>query len=131
MSRTGDLSPGQQELVLAALASFDPAAVYLFGSAATGRERPDSDLDLAFLPRRTADPVATFQVAQQLADALGREIDLVDLSKATTVMAKEVLRCGLLIADIGRTQRQEFEMRVLADYARLNEEREPVLAACR
>jgi predicted nucleotidyltransferase len=31
------------------LAPFRPVVVYLFGSAANGRARPDSDVDIAFL----------------------------------------------------------------------------------
>ena len=131
MSRSGFLSPAQQEIVLTALAPFRPAAVYLFGSAATGRARRDSDLDLAFLPAEPAEPLARFAASQALADALGREVDLVDLSTATTVMAKEVIRTGLVISDGRQARRRDFEMRTLADYARLNEERQPVLAAFR
>jgi len=96
---------------------------------ATGSIRPDSDVDLAFLPAEPTDAVACFDRAQELAELFGREVDLVDLTTASTVLAKEVLRTGLLLEEANRTARQEFEMRTLADYARLNEERQPVLSA--
>lgn len=128
MPRSGVLSPAQQEIILAALAPFRPAAIYFFGSAATGRERPDSDLDLAFLPSAPVEPLARFEASQALADGLRREVDLVDLSTATTVMAKEVIRTGILISESMPALRHDFEMRTLSDYARLNEERQPVLA---
>jgi len=131
MTRGGALSPAQQEIILAALAPLRPAAVYLFGSIASGRQRPDSDIDLAFLTDAAVEPLVVFQISQSLADRLGREVDLVDLSPATTVMAKEVIRTGILLSDRVPALRQDFEMRTLSDYARLNEERQPVLAAFR
>jgi predicted nucleotidyltransferase len=127
MSATPPLSLEQRSGVLRSLAGFHPIAVYLFGSLATGSTRPDSDVDLAFLPGEPVDPVACFDRAQELAELFGREVDLVDLTRSSTVLAKEVLRTGLLLEEADRTARQEFEMRTLADYARLNEERQPVL----
>ncbi|MFM7296343.1 MAG: type VII toxin-antitoxin system MntA family adenylyltransferase antitoxin, partial [Planctomycetota bacterium] len=61
-------------------------ALYLFGSEAEGRSRPDSEIDLAFLSERALAPVIVFDVAQDLAAALHRDVDLVDLSKASTVV---------------------------------------------
>lgn len=121
------LSNELRTAVLRTLASFQPIAVYLFGSMATGSARADSDVDLAFLPAESVKPLDCFNAAQELAELLGREVDLVDLSQASTVLAKEVLRTGCLLAESDRSVRQEFEMRTLADYARLNEERQPVL----
>jgi predicted nucleotidyltransferase len=125
------LSDEQRSGVSRSLAAFHPVAIYLFGSMATGSSRPGSDVDLAFLPAEPVDPLACFDCAQELAELLGREVDLVDLTTASTVLAKEVLRTGFLLEETDRTARQEFEMRALADYARLNEERQPVLAAMR
>lgn len=129
MTATPTLSDEQRSGVSRSLASFHPVAVYLFGSLATGSVRTDSDVDLAFLPGETVDALACFNRAQELAELFGREVDLVDLTTASTVLAKEVLRTGVLLEETDRTARQEFEMQTLADYARLNEERQPVLAA--
>lgn len=131
MSRNGALSPARQESILSALAALRPAAIYLFGSAAKGKLRDDSDIDLAFLPRTATDPMVIFNASQTLADALGREVDLIGLTTASTVMAKEVIRTGILLADDLPALRHDFEMRTLSDYARLNEERQPVLSAAR
>jgi uncharacterized protein len=106
---------------------FRPAAIYLFGSMVHGGTHPQSDIDLAFLPLHACDPVQVFEMASRLADLLGREVDLIDLRAASTVMAKEVLRTGKLLAQSDPSRRKDFEMRTLADYARLNEERQPVL----
>ena len=113
--------------LLGEMAVFHPAVVYLFGSAATGRGHPCSDLDLAILPDKPCDPVEVFEVANRLAAGLGCHVDLVDLSRASTVMRKEVVRTGVLLEQADPARRREFEMLALSDYARLNEEREPVL----
>jgi uncharacterized protein len=109
------------------LEPFTPAVVYLFGSAATGRARADSDVDVAFLPDHACDPYAVYQAAQALAAVLHRDVDLVDLSRASAVLKAQVIGTGqrLLVADVQRAD--EFEMYALSDYARCNEERREVL----
>lgn len=106
-----------------------PAMIYLFGSHGMGIPHPASDIDLAFLPGRPVDSIECFQLANQLADFLGNEVDLVNLSQCSTVMAKEVFRTGILIHESDSSRRQEFEMMTLSNYARLNEERHEILAA--
>lgn len=119
----------KREQVVLALGVFDPLVIYLFGSYGTAREHPGSDLDLAILPSSPLDPVACFAVANELSNRLGIAVDLIDLSRASTVMAKEVMRTGMPLAVADHLAHQTFEMRTLADYARLNEERAPVLAS--
>lgn len=106
---------------------FRPAAVYLFGSLSRGAGHRDSDIDLAFLPGGPCDPVEVFETANRLAAKFGRQVDLVDLRRASTVMRKEVLRTGKLLHESDPARRMEFEMLALSDYARLNEERQPIL----
>lgn len=110
------------------LSPLKPNAIYLFGSFGTERQHPGSDVDFAVLPSGPLDPVQLFQIAGNLSTELNRDADLVDLSRATTVMAKEVLRTGERIDVRDLHAAREFEMRTLSDYARLNEERQPVLA---
>jgi predicted nucleotidyltransferase len=117
------------EPILGELAVFRPSAVYLFGSAATARVHPGSDIDLAFLPDSPCDPVEVFETANRLAAMPGRDVDLVDLNRASTVMRKEVVVAGVLVHEFNPPRRMQFEMLALSDYARLNEERAPVLRA--
>lgn len=106
-------------------------AVYLFGSAATGTEHSASDLDLAFLAARPLDPVNRFDVREALAVAARRNVDLVDLRAASTVMQAEVLRTGRLVLDADPDARSRFEMQALSAYALLNEERSEIINAVR
>lgn len=72
----------------------DALAMYAFGSRVQGHARPDSDLDLALLVPGYAQPLQRWELAQQLAAALGCEVDLLDLRAASTVMQYQVLMTG-------------------------------------
>lgn len=102
-------------------------AVYAFGSRVEGRARPGSDLDLAVLAPHPLDPLARFDAQEALAAALGRDIDLVDLRTASTVMRAEVLRTARVLLDADPEARAHFEVRALSAYALLNEERRGIL----
>lgn len=106
-------------------------AVYLFGSTANGNERSDSDVDVAVLGPTLVDEVELWQLAQALATRLGRNVDLVDLSRASTVMRSQIIATGMVLFDGDAAARRRFEGRAYADYARLNEERHEVLARLR
>lgn len=105
----------------------DLVAIYRFGSTVRDTTRPDSDVDLAVLASRPVDPVERFDLAQRIAGRLGTDVDLVDLARASTVFRMQVLGDGLVLADCDRRAREEFEMLAWSDYARLQEERRPVL----
>lgn len=54
---------------------------WLFGSYARGEERPDSDVDILFVPDRSGKPFTLFTMGgmyMDLKELLGREIDLVE-----------------------------------------------------
>lgn len=123
------ISEKQGLQLIEALKAFKPAVIYLFGSFGTHTQHQGSDIDIAFLPSVAADPVECFRIAGQLSERFGRQVDLVNLSQASTVFAKEVFRTGTPIATDSPALQQQFEMLTLADYARLNEERQAVLAS--
>jgi len=62
---------------------------------------------------------------------LGKDVDLVDLRQASTVMRVQVLGTGWLLLETDRTQRQELETVARGAYARLNDERRGVIADIR
>ncbi|NBC18065.1 MAG: nucleotidyltransferase domain-containing protein [Bacteroidetes bacterium] len=107
----------------------DLRVVYVFGSATqTQPLRPDSDIDLAVLPARPLDAVARWDLQERLATLLRRDVDLVDLRSASTVMRIQVLRTGRVLYEVDVVTRQRFEMYALSAYALLNEERAAILA---
>lgn len=102
-------------------------AIYQFGSTVQGGERDASDLDLAVLARSPLDNLDRWKLQEDLAAEIGRDIDLVDLRSASTVMRAQVLDRGIVLAEIDRTARQQFEMQTCSAYALLNEERAGIL----
>lgn len=92
-----------------------------------GNTRPDSDIDLAILSDKTLSELDRFELAQELAIQLHRDVDLVDLRSASTVMRMQVLSTGTCLTTEDERARREFEMYAYSDYARLNEERREIL----
>ena len=105
----------------------DLIALYRFGSQAKGSARPESDVDLAVLAHHPISAFSLFELAQELAAQLHRDVDLLDLSAASTVMRMQVISTGKCLAAPDEAARREFEMYTYSHYARLNEERRDIL----
>lgn len=118
----------QEQLIKALVEAIpDCQSIYRFGSWGSEAERPDSDIDLAVLPVAPLDPVLRWELAQKLASLAGRDLDLVDLLRASTVLRMQVVAHGerLYSADAGEAEK--FEDTVFSSYVRLNEERRGIL----
>ena len=105
----------------------DVVAIYVFGSMADGRTHSTSDVDLALLAGGPLDPAVRFEIAQDLALAANRDVDLVDLRTATTVMRMQVVGSGRCLYSADDSEREAFETFTYSSYARLNEERRGIL----
>jgi predicted nucleotidyltransferase len=105
----------------------DVIAVYRFGSTARGQARPESDIDVAVLAGSPIQPERRFEIEQALANRLHRDVDLVDLQAASTVMRMQVLSTGHCLESRNDLARRAFEMYAYSDYARLNEERREII----
>lgn len=103
-------------------------AIYRFGTWGTSDERGQSDIDLAILAGEPLAATTRWQLAQHLADLAKRDVDLVDLRKASTVMAAQVVAGGVRVFCSNENACAEFEDLVYASYARLNEERRAILS---
>jgi len=101
-------------------------SIYAFGSRVQGTANAQSDLDLAVLVAGYADPLQLFEMANQLADKLGYEVDLLDLRAASTVMQYQVITTGrrLWAKDV---QAGLFEAFVLSEKTSLDEARAELL----
>ena len=69
--------------------------VWIYGSFAHGRARRDSDLDIAILPDRPIDAWERLERAQDVAERVHREVDLVDLATVSDLLRHEVVTGGL------------------------------------
>lgn len=108
--------------------SLAPFLIILFGSCVKGSIRNDSDVDIGFLSSQDHAAYEVFMAAQELAALIGRDVDLVDLSKASTVMKAQIVSSGKVIYCSDEVRRKVFFMKALKEYAVLNEQRMPVLA---
>ena len=104
-----------------------PKLIYIFGSIITNRVRNDSDIDIAILTDKNIDEYQLYMMSQQLADDLKREVDIVDLKRASTVFKAEVLRNGKLIYNSDNQEKMIFQLGVLQDYVFLNERRGEII----
>jgi predicted nucleotidyltransferase len=104
----------------------DVKVVYLFGSSASGQAHADSDIDIAILPTTKLSPISRWEIQQLMADQLDRDVDLVDLLSASTVMQKEIISKGICLYSIN-SELEKFEMQVMSMYQHLNVERADLL----
>lgn len=105
----------------------DCLAIYRFGTWGTADQRADSDIDLAVLVAAPLDPVDRWDLAQQLASLAGRDVDLIDLLNASTVLRMQVVANGERIYSVVGHDVERFEDTVFSSYARLNDERRSIL----
>ena len=66
----------------------------LFGSVALGRQRPDSDLDIAVAAAQPLTPDEKIAIIGALAERTGRPIDLIDLKGVSEPLLGQVVRHG-------------------------------------
>jgi len=93
----------------------DLKVAVLFGSMAEGRERPDSDLDLAIQlsrPMTTEDKMA---LIGHLASVFGRAIDIIDLREAGETLLGEILSKGIMIKG-GSKERGDLMYKQIMDH---------------
>jgi predicted nucleotidyltransferase len=69
----------------------------LFGSRAQGQPRPDSDVDVAIMPRGDWSFASELDLQARLAQVLKAPVDLVRLDQASLLLAWEVVSKGLPI----------------------------------
>lgn len=88
----------------------------LFGSAARGTERPDSDLDVGVrLAEQEADPYGNL-LAAELERATGRTIDLVLLDAAPPLLRFEIAREGRVLVEHHPGDWTAFRARAMVDW---------------
>ena len=105
------------------------AAIYVFGSEANGPTRQDSDVDVAILGEHPLPALERWTIATKLANLLNRDVDLVDLHRASTVMQFQVVSTGQRIFTRDEATAERYELRVYRLYLTLNDDRAGILAA--
>jgi uncharacterized protein len=101
--------------------------VFLFGSTATGRSRRKSDVDIAILfkpPPGVDQSEDISDMAGRLSVLLGKEVDLVQLDRASPVLKMQVLKNGVLVYASDKRHFYQFQMDTINQYDDLKRVRE-------
>lgn len=93
----------------------------MFGSVATGRARPDSDVDVAVLVDTAARRVPVLEYRLDLMADLGaalhrNDVEVVVLNEAPPLLAHRVLSRGVLVFERSKSARVRFQVRTAARY---------------
>jgi uncharacterized protein len=110
-------SPLLDSLVAALRAGPRLRLAVLFGSAANGALRPDSDVDIAILPEDPGLPLSVeLALTVGLSLSCGREVDLVRLDQAPTLVRWQVARHGRVLLEAGPFEAARFIAAAVAEY---------------
>ncbi len=69
----------------------------VFGSAVRGDLRPHSDIDIAVYPCHTMHHRERQCIADKIAEATGRSVDLIDLSTTNGTLLRHILHTGIVV----------------------------------
>lgn len=100
--------------------------IWLFGSQASDHAGPGSDIDLAVLVAGKADVLQLWDIGQELALSLDRDVDLLDLRAASTVMQYQVITTGRRLWQKDASAAL-YESAILSDKTELDTARAPLL----
>lgn len=103
------------------------AGIYIYGSFADESMRPESDIDIGFISSEKIDPVKLWEIQEQLASKLDKDVDLVDLKNVSVILRAEVIEKGIRIFTGNKYDCDYFEMVTYSLYADLNESRAEIL----
>lgn len=114
-----------RDAVLAALP--DVWAIYVYGSFASGDEWPRSDLDLAVLMPPEKDIPDFLGLLGKVATSVGRDVDLIDLRRASDAIRGEVLARGQAIYVPEPHRVLDWEASAMSRYSRHRDEIRDIL----
>ena len=98
----------------------DISTAYMFGSAAKGKQRIRSDIDIAVLFLYDMLPLERFerklQIANRLERLIGIKFDIVDLESADAYFIHQIMLQKHVLTDKSIHRRVEFEVRMRRTY---------------
>jgi uncharacterized protein len=109
-------TPSIENTIRAALASqAGVRMLILFGSLATGRENPESDIDLAIDTGRTLVAESKMALIGKLAKCTGRPVDLIDLRTVGEPLLGQILKYGKRLAGDDRAYAELIKRHVFEE----------------
>lgn len=117
----------QTEIINFLTQKVSPYLIYIFGSTVKGTANNNSDIDIAYLSVQDFNEYEIFMLAQELAEIINIDVDLIDLDKASTVFQGQIVSTGKAIYCLDNKKRMDYEMKSLKMYAKLSEERKYII----
>ena len=100
---------------------------WLFGSAAGGAMRPDSDVDIAVWQAAPLPAADRFAAACAAAEVLNRDVDLLDFQQLPTPMQLQVIQSGRLLFAADPLQPLNLQARVMREFQDMQRWRAPMV----
>ena len=91
-------------------------ALWVFGSRATGNARANSDWDLGALFKTKPEAVELLSARGEFEQIAGVPVDVIDLDRASPVLAHQVAKQGQLLIENNRRRRVDFVAHVPGRY---------------
>ncbi len=101
-------------------------ALYIFGSQNDNSATDESDIDIAYLSRKSLSAVERWNISKKLASILSKDVDLIELASTNTVFRYQILSTGKRIYGEGY-EVESFETLAYSFYLRFTEERQPIV----
>ena len=101
--------------------------IYIYGSMARGEGRPDSDVDIAVVQLEPVKPDQALILRSNLGVLLGRDIDILDLRRASTEIAYQVVGDGACVWGADNENVALYENSIMSMYANLQNERREIM----
>lgn len=119
------------DAIVAAVVQCVPGATaaWLFGSAANGRWRAGSDLDIAVQTREDWLPADRFEAANALSERLGIDVDLLDFQRLDTVMQVQIIGTGRRLMARDPVALLQYEGFLHTEYQNIQRWRQPMMRA--
>jgi uncharacterized protein len=92
------------------------AALYMFGSTATGHDRRGSDIDLAIVIKKTVSGKERIRLETTISNLLHRDVDLVVFGQASPLLQHQILKYGRLVCENDASERVRQEVLARAEY---------------
>lgn len=109
--------------------NLDIEAIVLFGSYARNTQNDESDIDIAIKCKSEIVSRTLLEQQQELEEITKKQIDLVDLSKATDVFAYEILMNGIVLYCSNSYEFDLYKLDRYRDFLELNESRQAIIQA--
>ena len=96
--------------------NYDILLAFVFGSVAKGRERDESDIDIAILFSKSPSFDASFKVKDEISDILKKEVDLAILNDTSPILGMQVLKYGKLLFERNKGEYSKFFVKTMNFY---------------